>query len=49
MEEATGGRVHFMFNRVGGLEQDVPGGLARELRPPRSQRYAGSSPQSSSR
>ena len=26
MEEATGGRVHFMFNRVGGLEQDVPGG-----------------------
>ncbi|MCU1591247.1 MAG: dehydrogenase (quinone) [Frankiales bacterium] len=26
MEEATGGRVHFMFNRVGGLETDVPGG-----------------------
>jgi NADH-quinone oxidoreductase subunit D len=26
MEEATGGRVHFMFNRVGGLEQDVPDG-----------------------
>jgi NADH-quinone oxidoreductase subunit D len=26
MEEATGGRVHFMFNRVGGLEQDVPAG-----------------------
>jgi NADH-quinone oxidoreductase subunit D len=26
MEEATGGRVHFMFNRVGGLEGDVPGG-----------------------
>ena len=26
MEEATGGRVHFMFNRVGGLEQDVPSG-----------------------
>jgi NADH-quinone oxidoreductase subunit D len=24
MEEATGGRVHFMFNRVGGLEADVP-------------------------
>jgi NADH-quinone oxidoreductase subunit D len=24
MEEATGGRVHFMFNRVGGLELDVP-------------------------
>ncbi len=26
MEEATGGRVHFMFNRVGGLEADVPDG-----------------------
>jgi NADH-quinone oxidoreductase subunit D len=28
MEEATGGRVHFMFNRVGGLESDVPEGWA---------------------
>jgi len=26
MEEATGGRVHFMFNRVGGLAADVPAG-----------------------
>jgi NADH-quinone oxidoreductase subunit D len=26
MEEATGGRVHFMFNRVGGLETDLPNG-----------------------
>ena len=26
LEEATGGRVHFMFNRVGGLESDVPDG-----------------------
>jgi NADH-quinone oxidoreductase subunit D len=26
LEEATGGRVHFMFNRVGGLESDVPAG-----------------------
>ncbi len=26
MEEATGGRVHFMFNRVGGLESDLPVG-----------------------
>ena len=24
MEEATGGRVHFMFNRIGGLGADVP-------------------------
>jgi len=26
MEEATGGRLHFMANRVGGLVQDVPAG-----------------------
>jgi NADH-quinone oxidoreductase subunit D len=26
MEEATGGRMHFMFNRVGGLKEDVPAG-----------------------
>ena len=26
MEEATGGRLHFMANRVGGLLQDVPAG-----------------------
>ena len=26
MEEATGGRVHYMFNRVGGLLTDVPAG-----------------------
>jgi NADH-quinone oxidoreductase subunit D len=26
MEEATGGRVHFMFNRVGGLESEPPAG-----------------------
>ena len=24
MEEATGGRMHYMFNRVGGLREDVP-------------------------
>jgi NADH-quinone oxidoreductase subunit D len=24
MEEATGGRMHFMFNRVGGLREDLP-------------------------
>jgi NADH-quinone oxidoreductase subunit D len=24
MEEASGGRVHFMFNRIGGLREDVP-------------------------
>jgi NADH-quinone oxidoreductase subunit D len=26
MEEATGGRMHFMFNRVGGLREDFPAG-----------------------
>ena len=30
MEELTGGRMHFMFNRVGGLKEDLPAGwLAR--------------------
>jgi NADH-quinone oxidoreductase subunit D len=26
MEEASGGRMHFMFNRVGGLKEDLPAG-----------------------
>ena len=26
LEEASGGRMHYMFNRVGGLHQDVPAG-----------------------
>jgi NADH-quinone oxidoreductase subunit D len=26
MEEATGGRMHYMFNRVGGLREDLPAG-----------------------
>jgi len=26
MEEASGGRMHYMFNRVGGLKQDLPAG-----------------------
>lgn len=26
LEEASGGRMHYMFNRVGGLYQDVPAG-----------------------
>ncbi len=30
MEEISGGRVHYMFNRVGGLKEDLPAGwLAR--------------------
>ena len=26
MEEASGGRMHYMFNRVGGLKEDLPNG-----------------------
>ena len=26
MEEVSGGRMHYMFNRVGGLKEDVPAG-----------------------
>ncbi|MDP9240086.1 MAG: NADH-quinone oxidoreductase subunit D [Actinomycetota bacterium] len=32
MEEASGGRMHFMFNRVGGLKEDVPGGWTGRVR-----------------
>jgi NADH-quinone oxidoreductase subunit D len=32
MEEATGGRMHFMFNRVGGLKEDVPAGWLQRVR-----------------
>ena len=29
MEEVSGGRMHYMFNRVGGLKEEVPGRLDR--------------------
>src|SRR5690606_745403 len=29
MEEASGGRLHYMFNRVGGLKEEVPAGWTR--------------------
>ena len=32
MEEATGGRLHYMFNRVGGLASDVPAGWTDRVR-----------------
>jgi NADH-quinone oxidoreductase subunit D len=32
MEEATGGRMHYMFNRVGGLAADVPAGWTDHVR-----------------
>jgi NADH-quinone oxidoreductase subunit D len=32
MEEASGGRMHFMFNRVGGLKEEVPAGWTGRAR-----------------
>src|SRR3712207_3569389 len=32
MEEASGGRIHYMFNRVGGLKEDVPAGWTERVR-----------------
>ncbi|MHB8341218.1 MAG: NADH-quinone oxidoreductase subunit D, partial [Mycobacteriales bacterium] len=32
MEEASGGRMHFMFNRVGGLKEEVPAGWTGRVR-----------------
>lgn len=32
MEEASGGRMHYMFNRVGGLKEDVPTGWTGRVR-----------------
>ncbi|PRY46254.1 NADH-quinone oxidoreductase subunit D [Umezawaea tangerina] len=31
LEEASGGRVHFMFNRIGGLREDVPAGWTERV------------------
>ncbi len=32
MEEVSGGRVHYMFNRVGGLKEDLPAGWTTRAR-----------------
>ncbi|WP_156727366.1 NADH-quinone oxidoreductase subunit D [Streptomyces apocyni] len=32
MEEVSGGRMHFMFNRVGGLKEDLPAGWLGRVR-----------------
>ncbi|MFC5907025.1 NADH-quinone oxidoreductase subunit D [Streptacidiphilus monticola] len=32
MEEASGGRMHYMFNRVGGLKEDLPAGWYERVR-----------------
>jgi NADH-quinone oxidoreductase subunit D len=31
MEEISGGRMHFMFNRVGGLKEDLPAGWLKRV------------------
>ena len=31
LEEASGGRLHYMFNRVGGLKEDLPAGWLRRV------------------
>ena len=32
MEEVSGGRIHYMFNRVGGLKEEVPAGWTGRAR-----------------
>src|SRR6478672_4134255 len=32
MEELSGGRMHYMFNRVGGLKEDIPAGWPERTR-----------------
>ncbi|MDQ1652445.1 MAG: NADH-quinone oxidoreductase subunit, partial [Cryptosporangiaceae bacterium] len=32
LEEASGGRMHYMFNRVGGIKEDVPAGWTGRVR-----------------
>jgi NADH-quinone oxidoreductase subunit D len=32
MEEISGGRIHYMFNRVGGLKEDLPAGWPSRVR-----------------
>jgi NADH-quinone oxidoreductase subunit D len=32
LEEASGGRIHYMANRVGGLKEDVPAGWTDRVR-----------------
>jgi len=32
MEEVSGGRIHYMFNRLGGLKEDVPAGWPGRVR-----------------
>jgi NADH-quinone oxidoreductase subunit D len=41
MEEVSGGRMHYMFNRVGGLKEDLPGGWTGRARATVAQVRAG--------
>ena len=47
MEEVSGGRMHYMFNRVGGLKEDLPAGWLGPGRGRRRRRAAAGSPSSS--
>ncbi len=38
MEEVSGGRMHYMFNRVGGLKEDLPAGWTTRARDCRRRR-----------
>ena len=47
MEEASGGRMHYMFNRVGGLKEDLPAGWLGPGRACRRRQCGAGSPTSS--
>ena len=44
LEEASGGRMHYMFNRVGGLKEEVPAGWTARARSRPSVRSGGACP-----
>ena len=46
MEEVSGGRMHYMFNRVGGLKEDLPAGWTRPGPARRRRRSAAGCPTS---
>ena len=46
MEEASGGRMHYMFNRVGGLKEDLPAGWLDRVAACRRRPSAGGCPTS---
>ena len=44
MEEVSGGRMHYMFNRVGGLKEDLPAGWLGRVAARRRRRCAAGCP-----